>query len=106
MTGVVQFRSRHPLVGIWRHPDQEYGTSLRIAISAADEGFRVRAWDDADGEELGISSVSWDGRALSFEAHVPSTGWRTLYEVEPSNEGTVTVRFTQSESWVRGDEAP
>jgi len=78
---IVPLNARHPLVGTWRDKDHEWGSTLQFVVSALGSGFQVRGIDTHDGEELEISSVQWDGRALRFLCLVRSTGRRIEYEL-------------------------
>ncbi len=63
----------HPLIGTWVNGD-EYVSEIEVEVFPVGEGFGVRAVDGYDGEEAEVYDVKWNGEALSFATHWPSTG--------------------------------
>ena len=91
------------LVGTWRNPG---GLSeVEFRIDQSEFGLRVTAQDKTDGELAEIYDVKWDGEALTFAAHWPSTGRLTKYRLQAVKPDVLNVRFTYSdqETWVRSD---
>jgi hypothetical protein len=74
MAEIVTLKSGHPLVGTWRDADEELGTNVQFTIRAAGSTFEVAGVDTSNGVMLSISNVRWDGRILSFDSTVQSTG--------------------------------
>jgi hypothetical protein len=92
----------HMLVGTWVNGD-EYATDVEYQVSWGSQGFTVRAVDRFDGEEAEVYDVKWDGEALSFATHWPSTGRFVkcrLLAISP-NRVDFTYTYTQQEMWHR-----
>ena len=92
----------HALVGIWVNGD-EYATDVEYHVSQVSQGFAVRAVDRFDGEEGEVYDVKWDGDALSFATHWPSTGRfvKCRLLVMSPNRVDFTYTYTQQEMWHR-----
>jgi hypothetical protein len=103
MGEVVSINRAHPLVGTWRDPDEDLGTTVRFTVRPSGDAFEVEGIDAYDGEKLSISNVRWDGRRLSFDCLVPSNGRRVEYVFEVIAPSEVLVRYTVSERWIRVD---
>jgi hypothetical protein len=102
MCEIVPVRA-HPLVGTWRAPDGDLGTTVRFTIRGSGDAFEVEGIDTYDGEKLSISEVRWDGRRLSFHCLVPSNGRQIDYTFEVSSPSEVVVRHCVSERWIRDE---
>jgi len=97
----------HIVVGTWVNGD-EYATDVEYQVSEGSNGFAVRAVDRFDGEEAEVYDVKWDGEALSFAAHWPSTGRFMkcrLLAISP-NRVDFTYTYTQQEMWQRKGAEP
>jgi hypothetical protein len=103
MTEIITFYSGHPLIGTWRDPDVELGSTVQFTVSAPEGAVEVAGVDIGDGEVLTISNVQWDGRVLRFHSYVPSTEYRVEYGFEAISRSEVLIRRTTSERWVRVD---
>ena len=103
MAEIVTLKSGHPLIGTWRDADEDLGTSVQFTIRTAGSSFDVAGVDTRDGEMLSISNVRWDGRILSFDGTVQSTGHHVGYAFEVISPTEVLVRYTTSERWVGAD---
>jgi hypothetical protein len=103
MTEIITFYGGHPLIGTWRDPDVELGSTVQFTIRAPEGAVEVAGVDTDDGEVLTISHVVWNGRVLRFHSYVPSTEYRVEYEFEPISRSEVLIRRTTSERWVRVD---
>ena len=103
MVEIITLKSGHLLIGTWRDADEDLGTSVQFTIRAAGSTFEVAGVDTSDGEMLSISNVRWDGRILSFDSAVQSTGHHVGYAFEVISPSEVLVRYTTSERWVRVD---
>jgi hypothetical protein len=97
--GTRQLPARHPIIGVWRHADPE--EIVEYTISAIDRGVRVAARERLDGEDLEISSVSWNGETLSFGSTLPSTRWALQNALRLLDRDTIDHWFEHRERWVR-----
>ncbi len=90
------------LAGTWVNGD-EYATEVEYQVSRRAEGFVVRAVDRFDGEKAEVYDVQWDGEALSFAAHWPSTGRfvKCRLQAISTNRVDFTYTYTQREMWHR-----
>jgi hypothetical protein len=97
----------HPLLGTWVNGD-EYATEVEYQVSPAGQAFAVRAIDRYDGEEAEVYEVKWDGGALSFAAHWPSTGRFVKCRLQTISQNRVdlTYTYTQQEMWHRKGAEP
>jgi hypothetical protein len=102
---VVHLSTGHPLVGTWRDSDADWGTTVQFTIKPVAARFEVRGVDTADGEQLAISNVEWDGRILNFISVVPSRNRRIECTFELVSPSEVTVRYTATDRWVKVDDA-
>jgi len=101
LLGLLSMTNENPLVGSWRCPDPFSYVELRV--EAAETGFHVTVVDTNDGESADVYDISWDGDALSFAAHWPSTGRLTKYRLLAVDHEAISVSYTYSgqETWVR-----
>lgn len=106
MGELVSINRAHPLVGTWRNPDEDLGTTVHFTVRASGDAFEVEGIDTYDGEKLSISNVRWDGRRLSFECLVPSNGRHIEYAFEAISRSAVIVRYSVAERWVRVEPSP
>lgn len=100
-------RKPDTLVGTWVNGD-EYATEVEYQVSQHTEGFAVRAVDRFDGEKAEVYDVKWDGEALSFATHWPSTGRFVkcrLQAISP-NRVDFTYTYSQQEMWHRKGAEP
>ena len=100
-------RKAQTLVGTWVNGD-EYATEVEYHVSPRAKGFAVRAVDRFDGEKAEVYDVKWDGEALSFATHWPSTGRFVkcrLQAISP-NRVDLTYTYTQQEMWHRKGAEP
>jgi hypothetical protein len=97
----------HTLIGTWVN-GEEYETDVEYIVSAAGEGFAVRAVDRFDAENGEVSDVKWDGNVLSFAVHWNSTGRfvKARFHAISPNRVDFTYTFTQQEMWHRKGTAP
>jgi hypothetical protein len=70
-----------------------------LEISKAGRGFKVRAFDKEDNEELVVSKVVWNGKRLRFESYVPSTKFRTRNCLTLVSKTKLVQELTFWESW-------
>lgn len=87
------------LVGKWESADDS--TTVVYYIRKTKRGLSVRVRDQYDGEWLKVSGVQWDGEALTFEAFVPSTQWRTINSLKPISRSRVIIALTYWSPWKR-----
>lgn len=99
MGNVVPIASSHPLIGTW--VSDEGDSSVSITICGCTNGFGVTALDRADGEELTVTEVTWNGKTLSFRTHVPSTGYVAMHGLTLENDGSVLHELILYERWIR-----
>ena len=95
------------IVGTWVNGD-EYETDVEYQVSRNGRGLTVRAVDRFDGENAEVYDVNWDGEALTFSAHWPSTGRFVkcrLLAISP-NRVDFTYTYTQQEMWHRKGAEP
>ena len=103
MAEIVTLKAGHPLVGTWRDAAGDIGSSVRFTVRAAGATFEVTGLDTSDREILVISNVRWDGRVLSFDSMLRSTGHQVAYGFEVMSPSEILVRYTTSERWIRAD---
>jgi hypothetical protein len=84
-------------VGRWQNADEGFGVVLEIAKTA--KGYRVRAFDNFDSEELVVSKIKWDGNVLRFETYVPSTKYRTKNSLNLVSRTKLVQELTFWEKW-------
>jgi len=95
------------IVGTWVNGD-EYETDVEYQVSRKARGLAVRAVDRFDGERAEVYDVKWDGEALTFSTHWPSTGRFVkcrLLAISP-NRVDLTYTYTQQEMWHRKGAEP
>ncbi|HEY4416946.1 MAG TPA: hypothetical protein VGO57_14750 [Verrucomicrobiae bacterium] len=85
------------LVGIWRY--NEAVSPVLFTIIKTARSFRVKAICESDGEELIISKVKWDGKALSFDTLTPSNKWRTRNTLKLISKTKAIHELTFWEQW-------
>jgi len=85
------------LIGSWQ-ANQGYIPVL-FTIAKTAKGFRIRACDQSDGEELVISKVKWDGKSLTFETLTPSNRWRTRNRLTVVSKTKAIHELTFWEDW-------
>jgi hypothetical protein len=97
----------HTLVGTWVNGD-DYATEVEYQVSQRPHGFVVRAVDRFDGERAEVYDVKWDGEALSFATHWPSTGrlMKCRFLVISPNRIDFAYTYTQQEMWHRKGTEP
>lgn len=93
---IVHITSGHPLVGVWQGEEDDARAQYTISESGGG-GFDVRAVDMYDGEEFDIRNVTWDGKVLTFESLMPSTGRLGVNVFRLLSSTEVEVRFTFTE---------
>jgi hypothetical protein len=86
-------------VGRWQNVDEGFGIVLEIAKTA--KGYRIRAFDNYDNEELVVSKTRWDGNVLRFETYVPSTKHRTKNCLNLVSRTRLVQELTFWENWKR-----
>jgi hypothetical protein len=99
MPKVVRLTSGHILAGVWAATD----SAVHYTITPSGAGFTVSAVNTEDGEELQVSGVQWDGRALRFTSVCVSTGWRLDHVLEVTSQGTVSHQYSRRDDWHRVD---
>ncbi len=108
MTRARRRKAKTPtLVGTWVNGD-EYETDVEYQVSHGATGFAVQAVDRFDGERAEVHDIKWDGEALTFAAHWPSTGRFVkcrLLAISP-NRVDFTHTYTQQEMWHRKGAEP
>ena len=72
---------------------------MLFVIDKTANGFRIRATDESDGEELVVSKVKWEGGVLSFETRTPSNKWRTRNRLKVLSENKAIQELTYWEPW-------
>lgn len=94
-------------MGTWVNGD-EYATEVEYQVSQRPRGFVVRAVDRFDGEKAEVYDVKWDGEALSFATHWPSTGrlMKCRFLAISPNRIDFTYTYTQQEMWHRKGAEP
>jgi hypothetical protein len=97
MPKIVRMTPGHVLEGVWAASD----SSVHYTITPRGASFEVSAVDSEDGEQLEISAIKWDGKALRFTSVCPSTEWRLDHIVEITGAGVVEHRYTRKDDWVR-----
>ena len=85
------------LVGTWRY--NEAVSPLLFTIGKTARGFRIQAVDESDGEELLVSKVKWNGKALAFETLTPSNKWRTRNRLTAISKTKAIHELTFWEDW-------
>jgi hypothetical protein len=74
-------------------------SSIVLEISKAEKGFKVRAFDKDDNEELVVSKTAWNGKCLRFETYVPSTKYRTRNCLKLISRTKLIQELTFWENW-------
>ena len=74
-------------------------SSVILEISKAGKGFKVRAFDKDDNEELVVSKTIWNGKCLRFETHVPSTNYHTRNCLKLVSRNNLVQELTFWETW-------
>jgi hypothetical protein len=74
-------------------------SSIVLEISKAEKGFKVRAFDKDDNEELVVSKTVWNGKCLRFETYVPSTKYRTRNCLTLISKTKLIQELTFWENW-------
>ena len=72
---------------------------MLFKINKNARGFRIQAVDESDGEELVVSKVKWDGKALTFETLTPSNKWRTKNRLTAISKTKAMHELTFWEPW-------
>ena len=93
----MKLDQRHPLVGTWITDDED--SNVALVIKVVQGRFRVTGFCRSDGECLKITKVDWDGKMLSFETVMPSTGCKTRQAMRPRPDGKVELELTYWEIW-------
>jgi hypothetical protein len=94
----------HPLVGTWITEDEDSDAAFVVKVLRG--RFVVSGFCRSDGEPLAIKDTRWDGRNLSFEALVRSTGWKTRNVLRLRSDGKAELQFTLWEVWKKKDVKP
>src|SRR5262249_27691922 len=85
------------LIGRWQANEACFSVLLTIDRGAG--GVCIQAVDQSDGEELLVSRVKWDGKALSFETLTPSNNWRTRNRLKLISKTKAIHELTFWEDW-------
>lgn len=95
------------VVGTWVNGD-EYETDVEYQVSRGTKGFVVQAVDRFDGEKAKVYDIKWDGEALTFATHWPSTGRFVKCRLSALSPNRVdfTYTYTQQEMWHRKGAEP
>ena len=78
-------------------------SSVVLEITEAENGFKVRAFDEDDKEELVVSRTVWNGKYLRFETYVPSTEFRTRNRLTLVSRTKLIQQLTFLETWEKRD---
>ncbi len=108
MTRARRQKAKTPtLVGTWVNGD-EYETDVEYQVSHGTKGFVVQAVDRFDGEKAKVYDIKWDGEALTFATHWPSTGRfvKCRFLAVSLNRVDFTYTYTQQEMWHRKGTEP
>ena len=100
----IIIRPDHPLVGTWVTEEEDSRAAFVISVSR--NKFRVSGFSRPDGEAFKITQLKWDGRALSFTARMPSTGWTTRNVLRLRRDGNANLEITLFEIWKKKDVKP
>ena len=88
------------LVGRWETDERDSAAVFEIAIASGKPILNV--FDSRDGERARVTGVEWDGKALSFATHWPSTDWHARHRFIPTKKaGLVRHELTLIELWKR-----
>lgn len=95
------------LVGTWVNGD-EYETDVEYQVSRGTKGFVVQAVDLFDGEKAEVYDIKWDGEALTFATHWPSTGRfvKCRFLAISPNRLDFNYTYSQQETWHRKGAEP
>ena len=74
-------------------------SSVILEISQTAKGFKVRAFDKDDNEEIVVTKTVWDGKCLRFETYVPSSKFRTRNCLSLVSRTKLVQELTFWESW-------
>lgn len=85
------------VVGRWQASNGQISTLF--IVEKKGKGFRVRAVDESDDEELKVTKVKWTGNVLAFEALTPSNGWRTKNRLKMTSKSQAIHELTFWEPW-------
>ena len=92
---------REWLVGRWEISGEH--NNVIFEITKAGNGFHVRAFDKADGEEFIVSKTQWDGSVLSFDTYIKSNQWRTRNRLRLVSKTQLVQELTIWETWKKID---
>jgi hypothetical protein len=87
------------LKGIWQTQDED--SSAIIEISEKCGKPHVSVFDKFDGEKFKVTKVRLESGALSFEAYVPSTKYRTKHKLRLKSKNIIEQELTLIEKWAR-----
>ena len=98
---ITYITAKHPLVGVWQGTEDD--ARAQYTITATGGGFSVSAVDIYDGEKFEISNVKWDGKFLTFDSYMESTGRRgkNSFCITSNDQIEVTFTFTETYIWQR-----
>jgi len=85
------------LVGRWQASKGHI--SVVFIIERKDKNFRIKAFDESDGEKLKVSKIKWDGKILAFETLTPSNKWRTKNRLRAVSRAKAIQELTHWEPW-------
>ena len=87
----------HAFVGTWVTEDEDSDVSFEI--SASGDGFHVVGVCISDGEVFEIQNLASGDNWLSFDAVMPSTGWRSKNVFRLRSDGKADLELTIYEVW-------
>jgi len=92
------------LVGTWITAEED--SNAAFTFSLKDKGYRVTGFCRSDGEAFEITSVKWDGKALSFVARMPSTNnvSKNVFRIRP--DGKLDLALTTYDVWKKKNVKP
>jgi hypothetical protein len=97
MTNVINPAEEHAFVGVWVTEDEDSDVSFDISLSG--DSFHVVGVCISDGEEFEIQNLVSGNNTLSFDAVMPSTGWRSKNVFRLRNDGKADLELTIYEVW-------
>lgn len=97
MNKITNSSEAHAFLGEWVTEGEDSDVSFEI--SASGDSFHVTGVCISDGEEFEIHNFSSGDKWLSFDAIMPSTGWRSKNVFKLRADGKADLELTIYEVW-------
>jgi hypothetical protein len=94
---IISAPENHPFVGVWVTGGED--SDVTFEISANGDSFHVVGVCISDGEVFEIENLASGENWLSFDAKMPSTGWRSKNVFRLRDDGKADLELTIYEVW-------